>query len=580
VLLKSANHREAQPSDSKQLPPEAEFRSRLSWFLGVSDPAAVDPSALTYEPYFGLREKPFGLAADPRFFFTGLGHGIAFDALAAGIRRREGILVLTGLVGTGKTTLCRAVLQSLDRKTFAAYVSDPFLSREDLLKTLLVDFGVVSAEEVRRGALRGTTRADLCYPLYDFLESLVALKAFAVVMIDEAQNLPPELLEEVRILSDLERGQKLLQVFLIGQPELDTRLADEAMRPLAQRVTITSELPPLTRDEIGLYIAHRLAVAGNDGRVRFTDAAIEEVRAASGGIPRLVNIVCDRALTNAASLHTSTVDVESVKSGAVDRKEIPAALAPALSLVHSQPDRPPQLEAPPVDLAKDADPPAPDSLVEVLSAVTTVPTPAPPPTEPQFWSSNTEARAEPDAPRRSEPAKPAGRSGLLVATVALILVAALLAYRFMSPAPAPVSPAPTTPAATAPTAQPAPTPPPAAPAAQGPAQSQSARPLASEPPQPAAPVANGAAPVPATRFALLMATFEGNERTEKSLEELRTAGFKAFRVEVSLHDGGAAQVVYVGPYTDRAEAERDLERARDLPGYDGARLVTLKPTVR
>ena len=262
ALVKSANQREAQPSDGKQLPPEAEFRSRLSWFLGVSDPAAVDPSALTYEPYFGLREKPFSLAPDPRFFFTGVGHGIAFDALAAGIRRREGILVLTGQVGTGKTTLCRAVLQSLDRKTFAAYVSDPFLSREDLLKTLLVDFGVVSAEEVRRGSLRGTSRADLCYPLYDFLESLVALKAFAVVMIDEAQNLTPELLEEVRILSDLERGQKLLQVILVGQPELNDRLADEAMRPLEQRVTIKCDLPPLTRDEIGLYIAHRLAVAG------------------------------------------------------------------------------------------------------------------------------------------------------------------------------------------------------------------------------------------------------------------------------------------------------------------------------
>jgi general secretion pathway protein A len=576
--VNSANQREAQPSDGKQLPPEAEFRSRLSWFLGVSDPAAVDPSALTYEPYFGLREKPFSLAADPRFFFTGLGHGIAFDALAAGIRRREGILVLTGQVGTGKTTLCRAVLQSLDRKTFAAYVSDPFLSREDLLKTLLVDFGVVSAEEVRRGSLRGTTRADLCYPLYDFLESLVALKAFAVVMIDEAQNLTPELLEEVRILSDLERGQKLLEVFLVGRPELNDRLADEAMRPLQQRVTIKCDLPPLTRDEIGLYIAHRLAVAGNDGRVHFTDAAIEEVHGVSGGIPRLVNIVCDRALTHAASIHTSIVDIGSVKSGGADLQENPATSAPALALVHSQPDRPPQPEAPPAGTVKEADPPAPDSLIEMLSAVTRVPAP-PSAAEPQFWSSAADERATPDVRARSEPTTPGGRRGLLVATAALILVAALLAYRYWSPAPAPVAPA-SAPAASAPVTAPAPTPPPVAPVAQSPSQSDTAKPLANESPKPAPGPANAASSVPATRFALLMATFQGDERTAKSLQELRDAGFKAFRVEVSLRDGGAAQVVYVGPYTDRSEAERDLERARDLPGYDSARLITLKPAVQ
>jgi len=579
ALVKLANQREAQPSDGKQLPPEAEFRSRLSWFLGVSDPAAVDPSALTYEPYFGLREKPFSLAADPRFFFTGLGHGIAFDALAAGIRRREGILVLTGQVGTGKTTLCRAVLQSLDRKTFAAYVSDPLLSREDLLKTLLVDFGVVSAEEVRRGSLRGTSRADLCYPLYDFLESLVALKAFAVVMIDEAQKLTPELLEEVRILSDLERGQKLLEVFLIGQPELDTRLADEAMQPLAQRVTIKCELPPLASDEIGLYIAHRLAVAGNDGQVRFTDAAIKEVRAASDGIPRLVNIICDRALTHAAAVHTSIVDVESVKLGGADLSEMPGAPAPGLALVRSQPERAPQPDAPPADPARDADAPAPDSLVEVLSTVTTVAPPAPPAAEPQFWPSATDESATPGVPPRSEPTEPGGRTALLTATAALVLVAALLAYRYWPPAPVPPAPA-SAPAASAPSPAPAPTPSPAAPAAQTLSQPEVAKPSRSEPSTPAPPAGDAASSVPATRFALLMATFQGDERTEKSLQELRDAGFKAFRVEVSLQDGSAAQVVYVGPYTDRSEAERHLERARELAGYDGARLVTLKPAVQ
>ena len=543
----------------------------------------MDPSALTYEPYFNLREKPFSLAADPRFFFTGVGHGIAFDALAAGIRRREGILVLTGEVGTGKTTLCRAVLQSLDRKTFAAYVSDPFLSREDLLKTLLVDFGVVSDEEVRRGALRGTTRADLSYPLYEFLASLVPLKAFAVVMIDEAQNLTPELLEEVRILSDLERGQKLIEVFLIGQPELDTRLSEEAMRPLSQRVTIKCGLPPLTRDEIGLYIAHRLAVAGNDGRVRFTDAAVAEVHAASGGIPRVVNILCDRALTHAANRQTSIVDVDSVKDGPID-PTVSVASAPALALVHSQDERGVQPQAPPAEPAKDADPPAPDSLVEILSAVEpavepateAAVVPAPLAAEPKFWSSpagDTHFTAPAQASRGS------GRStGMLVAAGVVVAIAAFAGYRYWLAAPASSSAAP---AATAPAPTSPPPTAPAAPTAQSPTPTETARPPASEAPRRATPQEQAAAaPAGNTSYALLMATFQGDERTTKSLQELRDAGFKAFRVEAALRDGGTAQVVYVGPYTDRAEAERDLERTRSVPGYDGARIVTLRPAAQ
>jgi type II secretory pathway predicted ATPase ExeA len=302
----------------------AEFRSRLSWFIGVSDAGPRDPGALTYEPYFGLREKPFSLSSDPRFFFSHSTHGAAFDRLAAGIRRREGILVLTGEVGTGKTTLCQAVFQSLDQKTFAAFVPDPFLSREDLLKTLLVSFGVVSEDEIRRGRLRGVSRTDLSYPLYDFLASLQPLNAFAVVMIDEAQNLTSELLEEIRILSDLENRQKLLQILLVGQPELQFRLTTSAMRQLSQRVSIRCELIPLAREDVRPYVSHRLAIAGNDGRVQFTDAAIDLVGTASNGTPRVINLVCDRALFRAASSQTLTVDAEHVV-WAVDDLKLAAA---------------------------------------------------------------------------------------------------------------------------------------------------------------------------------------------------------------------------------------------------------------
>src|SRR5919108_1220973 len=121
--------------------------------LDASAPAGGASASLPYEPFYGLREKPFSLSADPRFLFRSVAHGPAFDALLAGIRRREGLIVLTGEIGTGKTTLCRSVLQHLDRRTFSAFVPDPFVSREDLLKTLLVDFGVVSIADLTRGSL-------------------------------------------------------------------------------------------------------------------------------------------------------------------------------------------------------------------------------------------------------------------------------------------------------------------------------------------------------------------------------------------------------------------------------------------
>ena len=168
---------------------------------------------LTYEAFYGLKEKPFSLTSDPRFFYPSRTHAPALQDLLGGIRRRESLNVLTGDIGTGKTTLCKAVLQKLDRKTFSAFVSDPFASREDLLKVLLMDFGVASVEDLTSGRLRGASRAELSFLLYEFLGTLTPLQAFAVVFIDEAQNLSLPLIEEIRILSDAD-GQ--LQVVLVG----------------------------------------------------------------------------------------------------------------------------------------------------------------------------------------------------------------------------------------------------------------------------------------------------------------------------------------------------------------------------
>jgi len=164
-------------------------------------PFGPSPDTLTYEPFFGLTEKPFSLIADSRFVYASPAYSTTRDSLLAGLRRREGLQVLTGEIGTGKTTLCRAVLRDLGRKTYSSMVPDPFASREDLLKMLLIDFGVLSIQELTSGRLRQASRTELGYLLSEFLDSLTP-DAFAVVVIDEAQNLSLPLIEESRILSD------------------------------------------------------------------------------------------------------------------------------------------------------------------------------------------------------------------------------------------------------------------------------------------------------------------------------------------------------------------------------------------
>jgi type II secretory pathway predicted ATPase ExeA len=264
---------------------------------------------LTYEPFFGLKEKPFSLASDPAFFYNSASHRAAFDALDAGIRRREGLIVLSGEIGTGKTTLCRAVLSQLDRKTFSTFVPDPFVTREDLLKTLLLGFGVASVADINGGRLHGASRQDLSYPLYEFLDSLVPLQAFAVLVIDEAQNLSLGVMEEIRILAELEKREKLLQVVLVGQPELRDNLRLPQMRQVEQRVTVRCELTPLAFRDVAEYIQHRLRVAAETpGGVEFTGGAIEAAYLASDGVPRLLNLLCDRALQRGFEAQRKTID--------------------------------------------------------------------------------------------------------------------------------------------------------------------------------------------------------------------------------------------------------------------------------
>ena len=296
--------------------------------------AASASALLTYEPYYGLREKPFSLSTDPKFLYKSSAHSATFEDLLIAIRRREGLIVLTGDIGTGKTTLCKAVLERLDRKTFTTFVPDPFVSREDLLKMLLLDFGVMSVDDLKSGRMTGTSRPDLSYPLYDFLRSLVPLQAFAVLIIDEAQNLSPALLEEIRILSDLESPEKLLQVVLVGQLELRAKLKLPEMRQLDQRVSARCSLQPLNRDGVAGYISHRLVMAGGAGdRVHFSPDAVDAVFRASGGTPRVINLVCDRALYRGHLGRTSTIDLEAVTRAIEDLGVGTLTPAPALDTI-------------------------------------------------------------------------------------------------------------------------------------------------------------------------------------------------------------------------------------------------------
>jgi general secretion pathway protein A len=178
-----------------------------------------------YEDYFGFAEKPFSLTPDPKYLYRSESHANAFELLQYAIRRREGFVVVTGDIGTGKTTLCRALLEQIDRRTFSALVLNPFLSEDDLLKLILQDFGVVSREEMKAGRLNGVSKQELIDTLYDFLLGLLPLKASAVLIIDEAQNLPLQVLEQLRILSNLETDkEKLLQIIMVGQLNLQTLL--------------------------------------------------------------------------------------------------------------------------------------------------------------------------------------------------------------------------------------------------------------------------------------------------------------------------------------------------------------------
>jgi general secretion pathway protein A len=283
-----------------------------------------------YEGFYGFSEPPFTLDADPRFLY----HSGSYDHVAQqvldAIRRRDGIALLTGDAGVGKTTLCRAVIDQLDRRTLTSFVADPLVTPEALLKTVLVDFGVISASDVAAGKLSKASRADLHTALRDFLYSLAPLQAFAVIIVDEAQRLSTELLEEVRVLADTGGDEQLLQLLLVGEPSLLGKLSRRELRPTFGRVTARASLGPMAADEIAGYIAHRLAVVTEGSRVAFDSEAAERLYALSGGVPRVVNLLCDRALAAGYKASAKTIGVRFVERAAEALDLMPPSPPPSV----------------------------------------------------------------------------------------------------------------------------------------------------------------------------------------------------------------------------------------------------------
>jgi len=240
-----------------------------------------------YAVHYGFREKPFALSPDPRYLFLSASHREVLGHLVYGIEQGEGFMAISGEVGTGKTTLCRTLLERLGSSCEIAFLFNPTLGPTDLIKAINAELGLSTF---------GDSRTELLDVLNTFLLDKHAEGRRVLVIIDEAQNLPVETLEQLRLLSNLEtHTAKLLQIVLIGQPELDAKLDAPELRQLRQRIGVWWRLGPLERDETRAYVAHRLRVAGGNEAI-FSESALARVHRHARGVPRLVNLLCDRAL--------------------------------------------------------------------------------------------------------------------------------------------------------------------------------------------------------------------------------------------------------------------------------------------
>jgi len=264
-----------------------------------------------YEQFYGLRETPFSLTPDTEFFYGYRAHQEALNVLLVALKSREGFIKVTGEVGTGKTLICRKLLNTLGQGFVTAYVPNPYLDPQALRRALAAELGL--AVDPAEDAHALTSR------IYRRLIELAGAGQQVVLCLDEAQALPDESLEALRLLTNLETEKtKLLQVVLFGQPELDERLAETRFRQLRQRITFAYRLTPMDREGVGEYVRHRLLVAGHQGGGLFHDRALRAVYEASQGIPRLINVLSHKSLMAAFGQGARQVDTAHVRQAAAD----------------------------------------------------------------------------------------------------------------------------------------------------------------------------------------------------------------------------------------------------------------------
>ncbi|NVN99936.1 MAG: AAA family ATPase [Geobacteraceae bacterium] len=269
-----------------------------------------------YCNYFGFREKPFNITPNPRFLYLSKSHKEAIAHLLYGIKNHAGFIELTGEVGTGKTTILRTVLGELEEGLYrSALILNPCLSATELLRSINREFAIRH---------EGLENGELLDELSRFLFCENHAGKTVVLVIDEAQNLAPQVLEQIRLISNLEtESDKLIQIILSGQPELAEMLAKPELRQLAQRITVRSHLKPLDFIECGSYIKHRILIAGGGGWISFSDSAVKKLFNYSKGSPRLMNIACDRALLTAFTEDSGVISA-NIAASAISEIKRPA----------------------------------------------------------------------------------------------------------------------------------------------------------------------------------------------------------------------------------------------------------------
>ena len=265
-----------------------------------------------YRAYFGLKENPFSIVPDPHYFFMSEGHREALAHFVYGIRSDGGFVLLTGEVGTGKTTVCRCLIEQMRENVEIAIILNPRLTVEELLATICDEFGISCTEGA--GSIK-----RLVSRINDYLLDLHSKGKRAILILEEAQNLSLEVLEQIRLLTNLETNQrKLLQIIMIGQPELKEMLSRPELRQISQRITARYHLGPLLKEELRPYIDHRLSVAGLTRGRLFPDATLRRLFRLTGGVPRLINVICDRALTGAFTQGKELVDPKTLTTAALE----------------------------------------------------------------------------------------------------------------------------------------------------------------------------------------------------------------------------------------------------------------------